>query len=160
MMQWIEEAPFLVTFVFFFCGAMIRANSTYWIGRGLAAGMMHTRFQRLLNGPIYHRAQALLARWGVLAVPLSFLTVGVQSAVNASAGIARMPLRRYIPAVIVGCLLWALIYATVGMTVVYAWIALDWQWLLLGAVVIGLLAWLNIRRHKRASRVVGPEEIQ
>jgi len=159
MLQWINDAPFAVTFVLFFCGAMIRANSTYWIGRGIAAGVKYSRFQRFLRGPIYLRAQGLLARWGVLAVPLSFLTVGVQTAVNASAGIARMPLRRYLPAVVVGCLIWALIYTTVGMTVIYAWIALDWPWLVAIALAAALLLWLVLRRRKRARRVIGPEEI-
>lgn len=160
MMQWIDQAPFMVGFGLFFCGAMIRANTTYWIGRGLAVGVKHSRFQRLFEGPIYLKAQALLAHWGVFAVPLSFLTVGVQSAVNASAGIARMPLRRYIPAVIVGCLLWALIYATVGMTVLYAWMKVDWSWLVAGAVPVGTVAWLYLRQRKRVSRVVGPEEVR
>lgn len=160
LMQWTEDAPFLVTFIFFFCGAMIRANTTYWIGRGLAAGVTHSRFQRLLQGPFYLKAQALLARWGTLAVPLSFLTVGVQSAVNASAGVTRMPLRRYLPAVVAGCLLWALIYATVGMSVVYAWIALDWPWLVLSAVVVAGVVALLVRRNRRAKKVIGPQEIE
>ena len=61
------------------------------------------------------RAQRLSARLGIVAVPLSFLTIGVQTAINFSAGFTLMPLRRYLPAVIVGCLLWALLYSTVGM---------------------------------------------
>lgn len=159
MLQWLENAPYAVTFTVFFCGAMVRANTTYWIGRGLAAGVSRSRFQKLLQGPLYRKAQLLLARWGVLAVPLSFMTVGIQSAVNASAGATRMPLRRYIPAVIVGCLIWALIYTTVGMTVIYAWIALDWPWLVLGAAVIGLAIALYVRWRRRAARVPGPEQV-
>lgn len=160
MMQWIEDAPYLVTYLFFFLGAMIRANTTYWIGRSIAAGVKHTRFQRVLRGPIYLKSQALLARWGVFAVPLSFLTVGVQTAVNATAGITRMPLRRYLPAVIVGCLIWALVYTTVGLAFIYAWIALDWPWLVGIVLLVALVLWLILRRRKRARRVIGPEEIK
>lgn len=153
-LQWLlNDAPWGVTFVFFFCGAMIRANTTYWIGRGVAKGVEHTRFQRHLEGPVYQRAQRFIVRWGVLAVPLSFLTVGVQSAVNASAGISRMPLRRYLPAVVVGCLLWALVYTTVGMAVVYAWLALEWQWLVLGAVVIAITVFVILRGRRRRAGV-------
>ncbi len=37
----------------------------------------------------------------MVAVPLSFLTTGVQTADNFSAGLTRMPLQRNLPAVIV-----------------------------------------------------------
>ena len=60
-------------------------------------------------------------RWGVLAVPLSFLTIGVQTFVQLSAGVTRMPLRLYLPAVAVGCAMWAAVYATVGLAVFLAW---------------------------------------
>lgn len=128
---------------------MLRANSTYWIGRGLAAGVKHSRFEHFLEGPIYLRARRFMTRWGVFAVPLSFLTVGIQTAVNASAGISRMPLAKYLPAVIAGCLMWALIYATVGMVVIYAWLALGWQWIVAGAAVLAIttLAWIRYRRQ-------------
>jgi len=54
-------------------------------------------------------------------VTLSFLTIRVQTAVNAAAGALRMPLRRYLPAVAAGALVWATIYATVGFVVLEAW---------------------------------------
>lgn len=155
LIKWlIDDAPFGVTFVFFFFGAFIRGNATYWVGRGIAKGVEHTRFERHLRGSVYQRAQRFIARWGMLAVPLSFLTVGIQSAVNASAGISRMPLRRYIPAVTVGALAWSLIYTTIGMAVFYAWIALDWPWLVGGALVIGAVIWLvaKLRRTKAAAQ--------
>ena len=42
-----------------------------------------------------------MARFGAPLVTLSFLTVGVQTVLNAAAGGLRMPLRRYTPAAIV-----------------------------------------------------------
>ncbi|MET1034455.1 MAG: VTT domain-containing protein [Arthrobacter sp.] len=154
-MDWIRDAPFGWTFAFLFAGAMLRANSTYWIGRGLAAGVRNSRFEHLLEGPVYLRARRLMDRWGILAVPVSFLTIGVQTAVNASAGISRMPLARYLPAVVLGCLLWALIYATVGMAVFYAWLALGWQWIAAGAVVVGVATAAWIRHRRREGRPPG-----
>jgi membrane protein DedA with SNARE-associated domain len=148
-MDWLREAPFGWAFAFLFALAMLRANTTYWIGRGIAAGVRHTRFEHYLTGPIYRRARRFMDRWGVLAVPLSFLTIGIQTAVNASAGVSRMSLPRYLPAVVVGCLLWALVYATVGMAVLYAWLALGWPWVL-GAVLLvaaATLAWIAYRRR-------------
>lgn len=148
-MDWLRDAPFGWAYLFLFLLAMARANTTYWIGRGVVAGVSHSRFERFLEGPIYLRARRFVARWGILAVPLSFLTVGIQTAVNASAGMSRMPLSRYLPAVVAGCLMWALIYATVGMAVVYAALAVGWWWIALGVVFIvaGALLWIRYRRR-------------
>ncbi len=148
-MDWLREAPLDWAYLFLFLLAMARANITYWIGRGVVAGVSHSRFERFLEGPIYLRARRFVARWGILAVPLSFLTVGIQTAVNASAGMSRMPLARYLPAVVVGCLLWALIYATVGMAVVYAALAVGWQWIVLAVALlaVGTVLWIRYRRR-------------
>ncbi|UYQ76976.1 VTT domain-containing protein [Glutamicibacter sp. JL.03c] len=145
----INDAPFGVTFIFFFLGAFARGNATYWVGRGLAKGVEHTRFQKHLHGPVYRRAQKFIGRWGLFAIPLSFLTLGIQSAVNASAGISRMPLRRYLPAVAVGALLWSTIYTTVGLAVFYAWLALDWPWVAGGLALIGVVVLIVLRRRAR-----------
>lgn len=145
----VNEAPFTVTFTFFFLGAMLRGNATYWVGRAVARGVENTRYQRILHGVMYQRAQRFIARWGMLAVPLCFLTVGIQSAVNASAGASRMPLRRYLPAVTVGALAWALIYTTVGMAIFYAWLSLEWPYLVGGALMIAAIIFLFLRFHKR-----------
>ncbi|MFY9679940.1 DedA family protein [Glutamicibacter protophormiae] len=155
----IDGAPYAITFAFFFCLAFARGNATYWMGRGIAKGVEHTRFERHLHGPAYLRAQRFIARWGMLAVPLSFLTVGIQSAVNASAGVSRMPVRRYLPAVAVGAIAWALLYTTIGMAVFYAWLALDWPWLVGGALVIALAAAVTIRMRKRRSAYDTPQDI-
>uniref|UniRef100_UPI00404AC842 hypothetical protein n=1 Tax=Brachybacterium sp. GPGPB12 TaxID=3023517 RepID=UPI00404AC842 len=55
---------------------------------------------------------------------LSFLTVGFQTAANAAAGLTAMPARRYLPALAVGGLAWAIIYATVGLVAVAGWFEL------------------------------------
>jgi membrane protein DedA with SNARE-associated domain len=65
--------------------------------------------------------QQMVARWGAPVVTVSFLTVGIQTLVNLAAGVMRMPLRRYIPALIVGSILWAFLYATVGFATLAGW---------------------------------------
>ncbi|MGP9487482.1 DedA family protein [Glutamicibacter sp. 287] len=147
----VHDAPFLVTFTFFFCTALLRGNATYWVGRAVARGVENTRYQRIMHGIMYRRAQRFIARWGMLAVPLCFLTVGIQSAVNASAGASRMPLRRYLPAVTVGALAWALIYSTIGMAVFYAWLLLDWPFIVAALLVIAVIVYFFLRYHKRNS---------
>ena len=73
---------------------MLRANATYWLGRGAEAGAEHTRLRRLLRSPRFARVQAGVARWGAPVVTLSFLTIGIQTLVNLAAGVTKMPLRR------------------------------------------------------------------
>lgn len=125
-MDRIAEQPFAIAFSTLFVIVMLRANATYWLGRGaLRGGGLSERFAHRLEGPTMQRAQRLSARYGVIAVPLSFLTVGVQTAINFSAGFTVMPLRRYLPAVTVGCVLWALLYSTVGMV---GWAAIATLW--------------------------------
>ncbi|WP_333620176.1 DedA family protein [Dietzia sp.] len=114
-MDTIRELPFAIAYAILFVIVFARANATYWLGRGATAG--GSRFERIrarLESPSMDRARDIVARWGVAAVPLCFLTVGVQTAVNLLAGAMKMPLRRYFPAVALGSLIWALIYATAG----------------------------------------------
>ncbi|GLB63735.1 hypothetical protein NCCP2495_16140 [Dietzia sp. NCCP-2495] len=125
-MDRIAEQPFVIAFSLLFVIVMLRANSTYWLGRGaLNGGRLSERLATRLDGPAMLRARRLASRYGVIAVPLSFLTIGVQTAINFSAGFTLMPLRRYLPAVTVGCVLWALLYSTVGMV---GWAAIATLW--------------------------------
>ncbi|MDV8002337.1 DedA family protein [Rhodococcus sp. IEGM 1408] len=125
-MDRIAEQPFGVAFATLFVIVMLRANATYWLGRGaLRGGMLSRKAARHLEGSHMQRAQRLSARYGVIAVPLSFLTIGIQTAVNVSAGFTRMPLRRYLPAVAVECVMWAFLYSTVGMV---GWAAIATLW--------------------------------
>ncbi|WEV79592.1 VTT domain-containing protein [Janibacter cremeus] len=122
-------SAFLPTFGFLFVVVMLRANATYWLARGAAAGSR--RYLGSGEGgpsPRWARARDLVNRWGPIAVVACFLTVGIQTAVIGAAGAARMPLRRYLPAVTLGSLLWATLYATVGLAAARAWLAAAARW--------------------------------
>ncbi|WP_018134254.1 DedA family protein [Acaricomes phytoseiuli] len=115
-MDYFLSLPFGLAVAALFVIVMLRANATYWAGRGAVAGGRRTRMRRYLDSPGMARAEELVARWGAIAVSLCFLTVGLQTAINFSAGATRMPYpSRYLPAVVVGSVLWALLYATVGL---------------------------------------------
>lgn len=72
-------------------------------------------------------------------VALSFLTVGFQTLVNLAAGAARMPLRRYLPAMVVGGIAWAFLYATAGFVGFEAWTQL-WERSAVVAIVLLIVA--------------------
>lgn len=130
------NAPFAIIAIALFCIVFARANATYWIGRGIVAGTRKTRMAYLLNRPSYQRAERLISSWGAPAVSISFLTIGFQTMVNLAAGVIRMPHRRYLPAVTIGCVMWALIYATVGFV---GFEAFSMLWSRSPGLAIGLL---------------------
>lgn len=123
MVERINELPLAAAFATLFVIVMIRANATYWIARGVRAGAGKSRFRLRLDRidrDAMPRAERLVARWGAGAVALSFATIGLQTAINATAGAMRMPLSRYLPAVVVGSLIWATIYSALGTAIVVA----------------------------------------
>lgn len=146
------EWPFLALWLFFLSGAMMRGSFMHWLGRRVR------RFDQAHRGlaerPAVLRAQAVVQRYGAPAVTLAHLTVGVQSAIMVASGLLLMPWRRFLPALLLGAALWATIYTTVGMSVVYAALGrLHWSWLVAaGLAVLGLalarrrLAWLGSPR--------------
>ena len=149
-----DDWPFAASVAVLFVIVMMRANATYWAARGLRAGADRSRLARHLDGPAVVRAQGVVRRWGAPAVTVSFLTVGFQTAVNAAAGALRMPMPRYLPAVVVGSVVWAFLYATVGFAVIDAWLRADGRWWIAGvvaAVVAGLVIWrVLVSRRRRA----------
>jgi membrane protein DedA with SNARE-associated domain len=86
-------------------------------------------------------------------VTISFLTIGLQTVVNAAAGLIRMPWIRYTIAMLIGCVAWALIYATVGIAAVEGALALaarsPWALIVVLMAVIGVvIAFIVIRRRR------------
>ncbi|MHA6524794.1 DedA family protein [Tessaracoccus sp. G1721] len=154
------DAPFGVVVLALFVIVMLRANGTYWLGRAIAAGASRSRWVKLLESRHYATGARWLNRWGAPAVSLSFLTIGIQTMVNLAAGVARMPLRRYLPAVTVGCLMWAFMYGTVGFI---GWVAVVALWERSPALTVTLLAlavagvaWAVARRDR--TPVAAPAE--
>lgn len=124
--QWASSGPPLIAFLF--CVVFFRAQGTYWLGRAAAHGALSSSgrdgvrgcLARWFDGPAPRRGAALLNRWGLFIIPLCFLTVGIQTAVNAGAGLVRMPWRTYTIAMLPGCLAWALMY---GLGLLAVWTA-------------------------------------
>ncbi len=153
----LDGFPFAGVVGVLFVIVFLRAQGTYWLGRGIAAGSIRSslgsRLGARLSGPGLGRAVALLHRWGPIAVTLSFFTVGVQTMVNGAAGLTRMPFLRYAIAMVPGCVAWAFIYATVGLTAFYAAVsaAAGSPWALL-AVVGAATGTVWAVRRRRAAR--------
>jgi membrane protein DedA with SNARE-associated domain len=160
MPDWLTGKPFAVTFAVLFLIVLARAQATYWIARGVSTGAMHTRLADRLSGPKISRAITEINRWGPPVVTVSFLTVGFQTVANAAAGLVRMPWVRYTVAMLIGCVAWALIYATVGIAAVEAAMALaarsPWALVAVIAALIGVAAIvITVVSRRRKRQVVG-----
>ncbi|WP_434965069.1 DedA family protein [Brevibacterium casei] len=108
--------PIAVTWLILFGVILARAGGTYLLGRLARRGMQRIeRVERIMSGPRYRKAEAMIERFGAPVVAVSFLTVGLQTVVNLAAGTTGMSARRYVPALVLGGSLWALIYSTVGL---------------------------------------------
>jgi membrane protein DedA with SNARE-associated domain len=99
------------------------------------------------------RGLDLVRRWGAVAITLAYLTVGLQTAIFAAAGLIKMPYLRFAIASIPGALIWAIVWATVGFGAVWAGLALFAKspWALAGVAVVLVvgIGWLVRRRLAR-----------
>ena len=148
--------PYPVAVATLFVVALLRAGATYALGRAAQTGARRTRIARLMARPGFARVQDLVARWGAPLVTGSFLTVGIQTLVNLVAGMTQMPLRRYLPALALGSLLWGFLYATVGFATFSAWRELYARFptttvVVTALLVCGLTAYVLLQARQRRS---------
>lgn len=122
-MEIFEGWPLPAAIGVLFVIVLLRAGGTYALGRGSRAGVKRLLERRGRMAPQLARAETVIERFGAPVVALSFLTVGFQTAVNLAAGVLRMPLVKYLPALVVGGAMWATLYGVLGLATVNAVIA-------------------------------------
>lgn len=164
-MDWLStflaEGPFLAVFFFLLGVVFLRAQGTYWLGRwvtSLALRHIHPkdgwrrRTVDWFNSPAVRHGSSSIHRWGMPIIPISFLTVGFQTVVQAGAGVLRLPWPKYTLAMFPGTLVWALIYSTIGFAVWEAAIAAaagsPWGIGVSVVVALGLAVLIRRRRHR------------
>ena len=124
MVQWVLSQHFALAASFLVLVAAVRSQCTYWLGRGIRAGVIKAAWAQRLRSEGAAKGQARLERWGWPIIPLSFLTVGLQTAVNLAAGLVGWRWLRYTLAASLGWLAWGLVYAAGGLAVFGALLAL------------------------------------
>lgn len=158
------DAPIFWIWLALLVIVIFRAGGTYVLGRLIRRGAAESqRINRVLASPMYLKAAGFIERYGAPVVAVSFLTVGFQTAANLAAGVTRMSLWRYLPALLVGGSGWALIYATIGFVGVQAVIAAFQRWpvitvIALVSAIVVLISTLFItnRRHRHEQPVPAP----
>ena len=153
MKDWFDALPIEVALAFMWVVGIVRTSIVYALGM-LAAegGARFDRIRKAMDSPLYRKARAFINRWGVIAVPLCFLTVGLQTAVIITTGFTKMPLRRWVPAMLVGTFIWACIYTTIGFAILAALGLEPWMFPLALALVITALVIVTQLRERRINR--------
>lgn len=156
MLDWIAEQPFWIAAAFLTCVAGFRSQATYWLGRGVRAGVFKTRLAEKISSDQGKRAVKALEKWGWPIIPLSFLTLGFQTATQLTAGLVGWRWVPYTLAAMPGWILWGCVYAAGGLAVFVGFFALaakSW-WLAALAVVVVALLIMGIVIWRRRRQVV------
>ncbi|MBS4940871.1 MAG: hypothetical protein KHZ68_04235 [Rothia mucilaginosa] len=153
MKDWFDALPIEVALAFMWVVGIVRTSIVYALG-ALAAegGARLDRIRKAMDSPLYRKARTFINRWGVIAVPLCFLTVGLQTAVIITTGFTKMPLRRWVPAMLVGTFMWACIYTTIGFAILAALGLEPWMFPLALAIVITVMVIVAQLRERRINR--------
>ena len=153
MKEWFDALPIEVALAFMWVVGIVRTSIVYALGALAAEGSARLdRIRKAMDSPLYRKARRLINRWGVIAVPLCFLTVGLQTAVIITTGFTKMPLRRWVPAMLVGTFMWACIYTTIGFAILAALGLEPWMFPLALAIVITVMVIVAQLRERRINR--------
>jgi len=140
-------------------GNLVGALAGWLIGR--YAGVEVARRARFLHitPARLARAERWFDRFGRIAVPVGFMTPGIRSFVAIPAGIARMPLARFLALAFVGCAVFCFGLAAGGWAVgsSYGSVRRYLDYVVVVAILL-LVAWL-IARWRRSTRLAprGPD---
>ena len=148
--SFVDNAGWTAVYVFLFFVVFTRAQGTYWLGRAAVAGLLHTKWSDRFTGEGMGRAHAFLERWGPIGVPLSFLTIGFQTMVLATAGFTRMRATLFTAVMIPGCLAWAAIYTALGAAAVTLIAKFSW-YAAIGLIAIAAAVAVIVRRRSAAT---------
>jgi membrane-associated protein len=86
----------------------------YWLGARAGLPLLQRREGRVLNAANLARAERFYERYGVLAVVVARWIPWIRTVTPVLAGIAGMPYRRFLPANVVGAVLWGAGLLTLG----------------------------------------------
>jgi len=143
-------------------GSLIGAVFNYWLALKLGRPFM-LKYGRyvLISEKTFHRAEAFFLTHGEIGTFIGRLTPGIRQVISFPAGLARMPLRRFLAFTALGSGIWVTILAFVGyavgrdITAIKDYLKRIGLWMLpILVVVILLYVWW----HRRRGRVEEPED--
>lgn len=144
----VEWAVVLVSVI---TGSLAGESVGFLIGRLLGPRLRTSRLGRRLGGAQLMRAERWLERRGGVAIFVSRFLPVMHALIPVTVGASRYPFRRFLRWTVPACLVWALIYVTVGTVAGRSYQALaddlDFAgWIVLGGVAVFIVVALLARR--------------
>ena len=138
-------------------GALCGESLGYLIGRWLGEPVQRSWLGRKIGAKRWAAAEAFLHRRGGVAVFISRFLPVLHSLVPATAGIARMPYRKFMAWTAPACTIWALAYVSAGAlaTASYAQLGqrLHWAGYIFVAVIVLFLVGMWLVKRMLSRRV-------
>lgn len=171
--QFIAEGPYIGIAAFLSVIVFFRSQATYWLAWLGTYGFLATtkdsdkqwvrKLRKWLRGASVQRGVDAVEKWGLIIIPLSFLTIGFQTVVHAGAGVLRLRWWLYTLSAIPGYIAWGMLYAAIGMglfvTGQAAAVGKTWGLVVSTVFVIMLSILFLMRRTQVARRKVEAEPI-
>ena len=121
--------PYLIMGAIMTAIAAIGSQGHYWLGRAVRAGRVQASWAQKHAADKQRLAGERLELWGWPLIPISYLMIGMQTAVQMTAGLTGWRWGRYTLASVIGWVVWGAIYGMGGMVV------------LTGVVILAIHAW-------------------
>ncbi|PXY20031.1 DedA family protein [Prauserella flavalba] len=126
----------------------------YLIGWKLGPKLRQTKVVRRHGADGWDRTTDVLRRRGALAVLIAIFLPVLRTLMPAAAGTARLPLRKFLPAVVVGAAAWCALHIGIGVAAGEAARRIEkavgaGSWIVLG-VVVAVVAVVIVVRRRRA----------
>ncbi|HYH29443.1 MAG TPA: DedA family protein [Pseudonocardia sp.] len=151
-----DDLPtFLVMWLVTTVGAIAGDTVGYAIGRRYGPRLRRTRVAARYGAHGWDRATGLLHRYGAFAVFIAIFLPVVRTLVPAAAGAARLPLRRFLPAVVPAATAWCALHIGIGAAAGEAARQVEkavgvGSWVLLATAVAVGVGVAVVRRRRRA----------
>lgn len=169
--DFLTSGPALGYYLFLFMVVALRSTAMYGVGRyghylAMKARKPTDGFRLRIWNWVHAESTVngieLLRRRGWIAIPLCFLTVGVQSVITVSAGAIGMSIPAWIATAFAGWLAWAAIYSTIGFamwgTAVSAAAGSPMGIAVIVTAVAALVVYVVLVRPRRAAKAVTVED--
>ncbi len=169
--DFISDGPFLGVYLLLFSVVALRSSATYGLGRyghylamkaKKPSGGFPLRIWSSVHSEKTTNAMDMLRRRGWVAIPICFLTVGVQTVICVAAGAIGMSLPTWIASAFAGWLAWAAIYSTIGFAVWGAAVSTaagsPVGIAITVTVVVALLVYVVLVRPRKAAKAVIVED--
>ncbi|WP_327084898.1 VTT domain-containing protein [Nonomuraea sp. NBC_01738] len=139
-----------------------RGQAYYWAGRGAGTKLYTSKLGRRIGEHRLRKVEAFVRRRGAVAVFGAHWVAGFRHAIPVCAGIIRMPYAGYLVASALGSVLWILMLAVGGYTVVWGWLSVAARSPVLAGVIVaafaaGIIVLVRLRRTRAVARRAGRE---